>query len=138
MSLKTVNTALTTAGILFILYIGLSYLVAPGTIAPGFGLPDWPSGDGDGFLILKGVRDTVSGLVLAVLLLTGHRRALGFVLLAEAVTPFGDMTTVLAHHGSAAIAFGVHGLTATVIVVIGLLTLRETRTVTAAPAPALS
>jgi uncharacterized protein DUF4267 len=136
MSLKTVTTALTTLGVLFILYIGVSYVLTPETIAPGFGLPGWPSGDGDGFLILKGIRDIVSGLVLSVLLLTGHRRALGWVLLVEALTPFGDMTNVLAHDGSATVAFGVHGLTATLIVVTGLLILHETRKVAVAPAPA--
>ncbi|MER5648772.1 DUF4267 domain-containing protein [Streptosporangium sp. NPDC002524] len=142
MSLKTVNTALTTAGVLFILYFGVSFVVTPETVAPGFGLPDWPSGDGGGFLILKGIRDIAGGLVLGVLLLTGHRRALGWVLLVEALIPFGDMTNVLAHDGSAAAAFGVHGLTAVLMVVTGLLTLHETREtteaakVTAAPVPA--
>jgi hypothetical protein len=136
MSLKTVNTALTTLGVLFILYIGVSYVLAPETIAPGFGLPGWPAGDGDGFLILKGIRDIVSGLVLGVLLLTGHRRALGWVLLVEALVPLGDMTTVLTHGGSATVAFGVHGLTAALIVTTGLLVLRETRGVTVAAAPA--
>ncbi len=136
MSLKTVNTALTTAGALFIVYIGVSYVLTPETSAPDFGLPGWPSGDGDGFLILKGIRDIVSGLFLGVLLLTGHRRALGWVLLVEALTPFGDMVDVLAHHGSTTAAFGIHGLTAALTVTTGLLTLRETRKVTAAPAPA--
>ncbi|BCJ37278.1 hypothetical protein Athai_47810 [Actinocatenispora thailandica] len=136
MSRKTVNTVLITAGILFIGYVGVSYVLTPETTAPGFGLPHWPSGDGDGFLILKGIRDIVSGLVLAILLVTGHRRALGWVLLATALTPLGDMTTVLAHHGSAAVAFAVHGLTAALVVLTGLLTLRETRTTTAPPAPA--
>ncbi|TVT30856.1 DUF4267 domain-containing protein [Amycolatopsis rhizosphaerae] len=137
MSLKKINTVLAAAGILFILYIGMSYVLTPETTAPGFGLPSWPSGDGGGFLILKGIRDIVSGLVLSVLLLTGHRRALGWVLLVEALTPFGDMTNVLAHGGSATVAFGVHGLTAALVVITGLLTLRETRKVTAAPVPAL-
>ncbi|GII60840.1 hypothetical protein Skr01_09250 [Sphaerisporangium krabiense] len=126
MSLRTLNTFLATAGVLFILYIGVSYVLTPETTAPGFGLPNRPSGDGDGFLILKGIRDITSGLVLGILLLTGHRRALGWVLLMEAVTPFGDMIDVLAHHGSTAAAFGVHGLTSALIVVTGLLTLRET------------
>ncbi|WP_216896556.1 DUF4267 domain-containing protein [Nocardia alni] len=138
MSLKTVNTTLTTAGILFILYIGVSYVLTPSTIAPGFGLPSWPSGDGDGFLILKGIRDIVSGVVLGVLLLTGHRRALGLVLLAEALTPVGDMTNVLAHGGSTAVAFGVHAPTAALIALTGLLTLRETGKLVAAPIPAMS
>lgn len=136
MLLKTVNTALTTAFVLFIFWFGTSFVVTPETIAPGFGLPSWPSGDGEGFLIVKGIRDIGGGLVLGVLLLTGQRRALGWVLLAEAFIPFGDMTNVLAHDGSAAAAFGVHCLTAVMMVITGLLILRETRKVTAAPASA--
>ncbi|WP_436757477.1 DUF4267 domain-containing protein [Streptosporangium sp. V21-05] len=126
MSSKNVNTVLATVGVLFILYIGVSYVLTPETSAPDFGLPSWPSGDGDGFLILKGIRDIVSGLVMGILLVTGHRRALGWVLLVEAVTPLGDMTNVLTHHGSVAAAFGIHGLTSALIVVTGLLILRET------------
>ncbi|CAM5376004.1 hypothetical protein [Streptomyces purpurascens] len=43
------------------------------------------------------------------------------------------MTNVLAHHGSVATALGVHFLTATLMVVNGLLIMRETRKVAAAP-----
>jgi hypothetical protein len=44
------------------------------------------------------------------------------------------MTTVLAHHGSVTTALGIHGLTATLMVGNGLLIMRETRKVAAAPA----
>lgn len=137
MSLKTVNTALTAALVLFVLWFGTRFIVTPEAIAPTFGLPSWPSGDGDGFLRLKGIRDVAGGLTVAALLLTGQRRALGTALLVEALIPIGDMTNVLAHHGSTAAALGVHGLTAVLVTVTGLLTLRETRQATAAaPAPA--
>ncbi|WP_369240203.1 DUF4267 domain-containing protein [Streptomyces sp. R21] len=126
MSLKSVNTVLAVLGALFIMYVGVSYVLAPATTAPDFGLPNWPQGDGGGFLTLKGVRDFVSGLVLLVLLVTGHRRALGWVLLVAAGTPIGDMITILAHHGSAVAAFGIHGATAAVVLATGLLVLRET------------
>lgn len=141
MSLKNVNTVLATAVTLFVIYLGVSFVLTPETFAPGFGLPNWPSGDGGGFLIVKGSREIAMGLVLGVLLVTGHRRALGWVLLMEAVAPFGDMTIVLTHHGSMAAAFGVHGLTSALIVANGLLILRETSTArkaqeAATPAPA--
>ncbi|MFC9279168.1 DUF4267 domain-containing protein [Streptomyces collinus] len=134
MPLKKINTILTAAFILFILWFGTEFILSPQATAPGFGLPSWPSGDGDGFLIIKGIRDVVLALVLAVLLVTGHRRALGLVLVVEALAAYGDMTTVLAHHGSVATALGVHGLTATLMVGNGLLIMRETRKVAAAPA----
>ena len=133
MSLKKINTVLAAAFILFILWFGTEFILRPDTTAPGFGLPSRPSGDGDGFLIIKGIRDVVLALVLGILLVTGHRRALGWALLVEALAAYGDMTTVLAHHGSVATAFGVHGLTATLMVVNGLLIMRETRNIAAAP-----
>jgi hypothetical protein len=133
MSLKKINTVLAAAFVLFILWFGTEFILSPETTAPGFGLPSWPSGDGGGFLIVKGIRDVVLALVLGVLLVTGNRRALGWALLVGALAAYGDMTTVLAHHGSVATALGVHGLTGTLMVVNGLL-LHETRKVTTAPA----
>ncbi|MEU5951785.1 DUF4267 domain-containing protein [Streptomyces sp. NPDC047525] len=134
MSLKKINTVLAATFILFILWFGTEFILSPETTAPGFGLPSWPSGDGGGFLIVKGIRDVVMALGLGVLLVTGHRRALGWVLVVEAFAAYGDMATVLAHDGSVATALGVHALTATLMVVNGLLILRETRKVAAAPA----
>ncbi|MFF4379795.1 DUF4267 domain-containing protein [Kitasatospora sp. NPDC001547] len=126
MSLKKVNTVLATLVVLFVLYLGLSFILAPGASTPGVGLPTWPTGDGGGFLTMKGIREFSMGLVVGILLLTGHRRALGWVLLMEAVAPFGDMINVFAHHGSVAAALGIHGLTSALIAVTGLLMLRET------------
>ncbi|MET7461757.1 DUF4267 domain-containing protein [Nonomuraea sp. NPDC005501] len=134
MSLKKINTVLAAAFILFILWFGSEFILSPEATAPTFGLPTWPSGDGGGFLIVKGIRDVVMALVLGILLVTGHRRALGWALLVEALAAYGDMTNVLAHHGSVATALGVHCLTATLMVGNGLLLMRETRKVAAAPA----
>jgi hypothetical protein len=123
MSLKNVNTVLAIAVVLFTLYLGLSFVLPLGTTFPG--LPNWPSDD-SGFPIVKGSREIAMGLAMGALLATGHRRALGWVLLMVAVAPFGDMVNVLAHHGSMAAAFGIHGLTSALIAVNGLLILRET------------
>ena len=141
MSLKNVNTVLATVCALFVLYLGLSFILAPEASTHGVGLPTWPADNGDGFLIMKGTREFSMGLVIGILLLTGHRRALGWVLLMVAVAPFGDMVNVLAHDGGVAAAFGIHGLTSALIAVTGLLILRETSKArkaqeTATPAPA--
>ncbi|MBU3067662.1 DUF4267 domain-containing protein [Nocardia sp. NEAU-G5] len=141
MSRKNLNTVLAAATVLFTLYLGISFVLAPATAAPGFGLPSWPSGDGSGFLIVKGCRELAMGLGTGILLVTGQRRALGWILLMTAVAPLGDMINVLAHHGSTATAFGVHGLTSALIAATGLLILRETSKAhkaqqTAAPAHA--
>ncbi|MFE7224295.1 DUF4267 domain-containing protein [Nocardioides sp. NPDC057577] len=138
MSLKNVNTVLATVITLFAFYLAFSFIVIPEVSAPGVGLPTWPEGDGGGFLVMKGIRELSMGLITAILLVTGHRRALGLVLLMEAVAPFGDMINVLTHHGTVAAALGIHGLTAVLIAVSGLLLLRETRSpdATATRAPA--
>lgn len=75
---------------------------------------------------MKGCRELAMGLGSGILLMTGRRHALGWVLLMTAVAPFSDMVNVLAHHGSTATAFGVHGLTSALIAATGLLILRET------------
>ncbi|GAA1162814.1 hypothetical protein F4556_000457 [Kitasatospora gansuensis] len=124
MKLKHLTTALAAAGAAFILYIGLSYLIAPQSIAPGFGVSGWPEQDGTAFLI-KGLRDTASGLVVLALLLNGQRRALGWALAALAVVPTGDMLIVLNDGGHPGIAYGVHGLTALTVAATAALLLRE-------------
>ncbi|MER7556211.1 DUF4267 domain-containing protein [Nocardioides sp. NPDC126508] len=136
MSLKTVNTVLATAVTLFAFYLGFSFILMPEVSAPGVGLPTWPEGDGGGFLVMKGIRELSMGLMTGILLVTGHRRALGLILLMEAVAPFADMINVLTHHGTVAAALGIHGFTAVVIALSGLLILRETRKASADSVPA--
>lgn len=122
---RRLATALSLIGAAFILYIGISYLIAPESIATGFGLPEWPTGDAVAFMNLKGVRDTVSGIIILALLALGQRFALGITMLAMALVPIGDMTTVLAYDGSPAAAFGIHGLTALLVALAGGLLIRE-------------
>ena len=125
MTISRIATVLSLIGAAFILYIGISYLVTPETTATGFGLPEWPKGDAVAFMNLKGVRDIVSGLIILVLLATKQRYALGIVTLVIALVPIGDMLTVLSWGGSTAAAFGIHGLTAALVAVTGVLLIRE-------------
>ncbi|MDT8915339.1 DUF4267 domain-containing protein [Amycolatopsis sp. PS_44_ISF1] len=103
-----------------IIYVGLGYLFAPEKSAKTFGLPAIPTGT-PAFFQLKGVRDIGSGLVVGAAVLSGGPSVVGWVLLAEAFIPFGDLLVVLRHRGSRAMAFGVHGLTGAVLVVATLL-----------------
>ncbi|MFE7721660.1 DUF4267 domain-containing protein [Nocardia rhizosphaerihabitans] len=128
MTVSRTATALSLLGAALILYVGISYLIAPEATASGFGLPAWPSGDAVAFLNLKGVRDAVSGLVILALLATKQRFALGVTMLVTALVPVGDMITVLSWNGSTAAAFGVHGFTAVVVALTGILLIRERRT----------
>ncbi|WP_214410156.1 DUF4267 domain-containing protein [Sphaerisporangium fuscum] len=115
-------------GALFIGYVGVCYLLAPQSMAPNFGLPSWPHGEGAGFLPVKGARDLTSGLVILTVLVTGNRRVLGWVMLATALTPIGDMFIVLLSGGEPATAFGVHGATAATVILAGGLLLSGSRT----------
>ncbi len=123
--MKRLATVLAVLGGLFIIYIGVIFLVNPLDSAAAFGVTSWPTHDGTAFLAVKAVRDIASGLVIFALLFTGHRRALGWALLALAFAPTGDMVIVLSDGGSIAMALGVHGLTALAVVANAVLLLRE-------------
>jgi hypothetical protein len=101
-----------------IIAIGLMYLVNPRAAANGFGLPLPEAGaNTDWWLRLKGVRDVVSGLVVLTIFTWGSPHLLGIVLLVQSLTPLGDMSTVLASKGSSKHAFGIHGLTAVLMII---------------------
>ena len=105
-----------------IIYVGLNYLFAPRKVAAGFGFNEAPE-NADTFLNVKGGRDIGAGLVPLALMIYGDPHALGWVFLTAAVWPLFDMLIVLRHRGKKAIAFGVHGLTAVVMVIAALLLL---------------
>lgn len=127
MSPKMRLTATVFAAIVgvFIIYVGIGFLTTPQSSASGYGAPSWPEDQGTAFLAVKGVRDIGTGLVVFALLLNGHRKALGWALLAFAFIPLGDMSIVLEHHGATSTAFGVHGGAALFVIVSAVLLLRE-------------
>ncbi|MFH8385979.1 DUF4267 domain-containing protein [Kitasatospora sp. NPDC018058] len=108
-------------------YVGVGYLVTPDSIVSGFGLPEWPHGGASAFFSIKGIRDLASGIAPLVLLFTGQRRALGWLLLVDVLIPLDDAITVLSHHGSTATALGIHGATAVGVAVAAGLLLTERR-----------
>lgn len=136
MTMKNFTTVLAALAGLFLLYLGFSYLFAPGATAEGFGVSVWPGDDYPGMLRVKGDRDLGMGLVVIALLLAGQRRALGFALAAMTVSPLADMALVLHDGGPAATAFGVHGAAALMIALTATLLLRERPTPTPTPTTA--
>ncbi|MDT8262357.1 DUF4267 domain-containing protein, partial [Roseomonas sp. DSM 102946] len=96
------------------------YLASQREATQNFGLPLPEDGaDIAWWLRLKGTRDVVSGLVLLGLIAWGEPRVIGIVLLIEAIIPLGDRSLITAARGSTKRAFGIHGLTAALMVVVG-------------------
>jgi hypothetical protein len=109
---------LTAAGIIF---IGARFLLSPAAAARDYGIPDAPAGSPSlrGWLAVKGTRDIVSGLFVGLLMIAGPQRLLGEFMLVAALIPIGDAAIVLRSGGSRAAAFGIHGVTALVILAAG-------------------
>jgi hypothetical protein len=104
-----------------IIAIGLQYVARPFTATRSFGLPLPDHGHNVAWwLRLKGVRDIASGLAVLALMMWGTSGALGIVLLVEAVIPIGDMLVILAANGSKTSAFGMHGVTAVIMILAAL------------------
>lgn len=100
-----------------IIAIGLMYLTNPRVATQSFGLPLPEAGVNVAWwLRLKGVRDVVSGLVVLALIAWAEPRTVGIILLVEALIPAGDMSLILTARGSVARAFGIHGLTALLMI----------------------
>lgn len=96
--------------------IGVLYLARPRMIAASFGLPVLPGREATAWLQVKGVRDLSAGITAAVLLAIGPPTVLGWVLLAFAFIPLGDGAIVLLARGRPAAAWGIHGVTALVMI----------------------
>jgi len=115
---------MTTAAIVFavlacvaIAAIGVRFLARPTAATRDFGIqPD----DIRALTAIKGVRDITSGVVPMVIWAVAGVPALGWALIAASITPWADMGIVLARHGRRTAAFGIHGLTAALLVVAGV------------------
>jgi hypothetical protein len=106
---------------LAIIPIGALYVAQPRTATRSFGLPLPEDGPNVAWwLRLKGVRDIVSGLVVLTFMAWGGPRAVGIALFVEAFIPVGDMLTILAARGSTRRAFGMHGVTAVLMILAAI------------------
>jgi hypothetical protein len=109
---------LIAAGIVF---IGARFLWQPAVASAAFGIADSPppSTGLTGWLAVKGLRDIVSGLFVVLLMASGSPRLLGEFMLVASLIPLGDAAIVLRSGGSRTAAFGIHGVTALVIIAAG-------------------
>jgi len=105
-------------GCLFILFIGGRFLLAPKIATAGFGVAEDRR---RAFTSIKGVRDITSGIVPLVVLLVAGPHVFGWALLAAAITPVGDAIVVVTNGGALRQALSVHGATALVLIIVGLI-----------------
>lgn len=106
---------------LAIIAIGTGYIANPTAMARSFGLPLPEDGPNiPWWLRLKGVRDIAAGLLVLAFMVWGAEREVGIVLLIEAIIPVGDMLLIVAAKGSTRHAFGIHGLTAAIMVLAAI------------------
>jgi hypothetical protein len=109
---------------LAIIAIGTSYVANPVDTTRSFGLPLPEEGPNiPWWLRLKGVRDIAAGMLVLAIMLWGSARDVGLVLLVSAIIPTGDMMLILAARGKTGSALGIHGITAALMVVVGVLTI---------------
>ncbi len=101
-----------------IIAVGVRFLLAPRQATLGFGVaPDSLRA----LTAIKGVRDITSGVVPLVVWAAAGSTALGWVLVAAALTPTADAVIVLTNGGKLSTALGIHGLTAGLLLAAGLV-----------------
>ena len=121
MTIGYILAGLIGAGIIF---IGARFILAPRVAAAGYGVqPDLSQRSVGAYLSVKGVRDIASGLIVLTLMAAGATHPLGWMILAATIIPLGDATIVLGNGGPKSIAYGVHGLTAAVMLITSVLLL---------------
>jgi hypothetical protein len=117
-SLSIGFTLLVSVGIIA---MGALYILNPRSATQSFGLPLPEAGPNIAWwLRLKGVRDIVAGLVVLAMMGWAEPRILGIALLIESLIAVGDMSVILAARGSIKAAFGMHGLTAGLMILAAI------------------
>jgi hypothetical protein len=108
-----------------IIFLGARFLLAPQTAAAGYGVAvepaqaQTPARGPYPWLYVKGVRDIASGIFTFILLINQAPHVLGAFMAAAVIIPVGDAAIVLRSGGTRAAAFGIHGVTAAVMLAAG-------------------
>lgn len=107
-----------------IVAVGARFMIAPRAAAAGYGVePDLAERSVGAYLNVKGIRDIASGLFVVILMVAGATHLLGWIILAATIIPIADTAIVLSSGGARSIAWGVHGLTAVVMIITSALLL---------------
>jgi Domain of unknown function (DUF4267) len=104
----------------FVIFIGLRFLLAPQAAAAGYGVPAKKEGDA-AYLTIKGLRDSSYGVLGLALLAFAGAHAEAWFMLVVALLPLGDTAIVLRNGGTKATAFGIHFATAVVVLISAAL-----------------
>ena len=120
-----VEAAYALAGLigLGIILIGGRFLLQPARAAADFGIPGYaaPATGLHAWLAVKGARDIASGLFIFILLSNEQPHLMGRFMLAASLIAVSDAVIVLRSGGSRAAAYGIHGVTALVMLAISAL-----------------
>jgi Domain of unknown function (DUF4267) len=109
-------TLATLLGVL-IMWIGIQFFVRPVAAATGYGVPAPHSA----YLTIKGVRDFTYGFLGLVVLFAVGPYAEAWFMLVVSVAPLADMVIVLRNGGPKATAYGIHLVTALVMLATSAL-----------------
>ncbi|HEX4722098.1 MAG TPA: DUF4267 domain-containing protein [Pseudonocardiaceae bacterium] len=101
----------------FVIFIGLRFLLVPTAAATGYGVP---AGAG-AYLTVKGVRDFSYGVLGLALTAFVGAHAVAWFMLVVALAPLGDTVIVLRNGGTKAVAFGIHFATAVLVLISAAL-----------------
>ena len=130
-----------------IMFIGARFAFAPHAAAEAYGVsvgrdPHW-----EAYLSVKAVRDIACGLFTGILILNRSAHLLGWFMgvagpgstrandpspahsehIARTIIPLADAAIVLRHGGTKAAAFGIHGATAGIMLIVSGLLLASSR-----------
>jgi Domain of unknown function (DUF4267) len=121
--LTTLGSALSGVIAVGIALMGARYLLDPRPAAAGFGIPGelGETPQGSAWLAVKANRDITIAIAIAILLINGAPRLLGWLMLAITLSPIADGAIVLRSGGPKAAAFGIHWATAAVMLLIAAL-----------------
>jgi hypothetical protein len=100
----------------FIIVVGVRFLLVPRAAAAGYGVPAKENGDA-AYLTIKGVRDFSYGVLGLALIAFTSAHTVGWFMLIVALAPLGDTVIVLRHGGTKAAAFGINLATAVVVLI---------------------
>ena len=107
-----------------IILIGARFFLAPQVAAAAYGVSVSHDARWEAYLSAKAVRDIACGFFTGILILNQAPHVLGWFMLAATIIPLTDAGIVLGHGGTKGTAYGVHGVTAGVMLIIsGILLL---------------